>query len=98
MIRNSQALKSDLIEHDTLQGLLRLLTEENIPGGGGGAGASTLTIQKVVLVSLLNFCAYKECKAVLAKLNIVVVLNRLAIQTSDANIHKYLARIKKHFE
>jgi hypothetical protein len=104
LVRNSDALCSDLIRAGALEALVELATDgydagsggakkgDGSGGGGGGAGESQSPV-KIALFSLGNLCAHADCRAKLLALGFERKIAALA-DAEDASVRRYVARIE----
>jgi fused-like protein len=105
LVRNSDALCSDLIRAGALEALVELATDgydagsggakkgDGSGGGGGGAGGESQSPVKIALFSLGNLCAHADCRAKLLALGFERKIAALA-DAEDASVRRYVARIE----
>ena len=105
LVRNSDALCSDLIRAGALEALVELATEgydagaggakkgDGSGGGGGGGGGESQSPVKIALFSLGNLCAHADCRAKLLALGFERKIAALA-DAEDASVRRYVARIE----
>ena len=105
LVRNSDALCSDLIRAGALEALVELATGgydagaggakkgDGSGGGGGGGGGESQSPVKIALFSLGNLCAHADCRAKLLALGFERKIAALA-DAEDASVRRYVARIE----
>ena len=105
LVRNSDALCSDLIRAGALEALVELATGgydagaggakkgDGSGGGGGAGGGESQSPVKIALFSLGNLCAHADCRAKLLALGFERKIAALA-DAEDASVRRYVARIE----